>query len=545
MTKVAVETSGEPLTAHRHLLALSRLLAQQDDQAAILSLIADAPELLGSARTEGIFLDGQWQLARFRDPSLGRANLTAAGQVDGGAVVSAAGIAWCWAYPMPQPLGESGCLVVSAAARPTECERIMLQILAQQAGISLANARLHSRERTRAAQLRATSLALKRGNDIHDRLTQVALSGEGQDAIARAVYELTGHPTAIEDCFGNLRAWAGPGRPQPYSEKQAGRRDLLLRRAMDAGGPLRDGDRLVSVARLSGVPVGVLALSDPDQSAGAAERVTLEHATTVLAMEVAHLQNLTESTARARSSLVLELIAGDDGPAMANRAQALGYDLARPHRVVAVASHAVGDVDMFFRAVSRAAGGIQVGSLIAPQLNDVIVLADKEVPWERFHAAVIAEMSGLSCSMAVGGRCLEIGEFPRSYREAQLALQLQQAVGGAGHVTSFDELGVYQVLGTTTDISAIERFTDGWLGTLLRYDSVHGSQLVLTLSEYLDRGGSYEGSASALAVHRSTLKYRLKRIREVSGHDLSEPDTQFNLHLATRAWRTARVLRHS
>jgi DNA-binding PucR family transcriptional regulator len=46
-------------------------------------------------------------------------------------------------------------------------------------------------------------------------------------------------------------------------------------------------------------------------------------------------------------------------------------------------------------------------------------------------------------------------------------------------------------------------------------------------------------------VHRSTLKYRLRRIHEVSGHDLGLPDVQFNLHVATRAWRTLRVLRET
>ena len=46
-------------------------------------------------------------------------------------------------------------------------------------------------------------------------------------------------------------------------------------------------------------------------------------------------------------------------------------------------------------------------------------------------------------------------------------------------------------------------------------------------------------------VHRSTLKYRLRRIREVSGYDLGVPDTQFNLQLATRAWRTLQALRQS
>ncbi len=84
-----------------------------------------------------------------------------------------------------------------------------------------------------------------------------------------------------------------------------------------------------------------------------------------------------------------------------------------------------------------------------------------------------------------------------------------------------------------------------WLGPLIDYDAEHGTQLVLTLSEYLDCGGNYDASARALSVHRSTLKYRLRRIREVSGHDLGRPDIQFNLQVATRAWRTLEALRPS
>jgi DNA-binding PucR family transcriptional regulator len=37
-------------------------------------------------------------------------------------------------------------------------------------------------------------------------------------------------------------------------------------------------------------------------------------------------------------------------------------------------------------------------------------------------------------------------------------------------------------------------------------------------------------------IHRSTLRYRLHRIRDLSGRDLSDVDTGFNLHVATRAW---------
>jgi DNA-binding PucR family transcriptional regulator len=58
------------------------------------------------------------------------------------------------------------------------------------------------------------------------------------------------------------------------------------------------------------------------------------------------------------------------------------------------------------------------------------------------------------------------------------------------------------------------------------------------LRTYLERGGSYDATAAALSMHRSTLKYRLQRIKEISGHDLSDADTRFNLQLATRAWYT-------
>jgi hypothetical protein len=82
--------------------------------------------------------------------------------------------------------------------------------------VALANARLHRWERVQAEERRIANLALLRSMQIHDRLTKVAFGGERQQGIAQAVYELTGRPAAIEDPFGNLLAWAGPGRPDHY-----------------------------------------------------------------------------------------------------------------------------------------------------------------------------------------------------------------------------------------------------------------------------------------------------------------------------------------
>jgi sugar diacid utilization regulator len=538
---------GGQSAALRKLLTLSRLLTQQEDQARILQLVAKAAESLTACRTEGILLDQVWQDIGLHDHQISAADVQCSALPAHGARVNCARHegAWAWVYPIPAASGRAGCLVVSADSELAEGEHFLLQSLAEHAGVALASARLHARERAQAAELRAANLALRRSMEIHDRLTQVALRGEGEEGIANAVYELTEHPAGIEDSFGNLITWAGPGPSDSSAQRSAESRNRLLRQAMDAPGPVRDGDRLISVARLSGTPVGVLVLADPERTAGEAERVAIEHATTVLAMEVARLRTVSESRARARSNLVLELVIGEEGPGAVNRAQALGYDLGRPHRVVALEGHpdAGEEIDVFLDAVRKAATAHRVGSLLAARLTDVILLADAETCWQSFRAWVVTELRGAHCCIGVGGRCHEVGDFPRSYREAQLALRIQKAVGGSDQVTLFDDLGVYQILATDTDTSAMESFTRDWLGALLDYDGVHGAQLVRTLSEYLDRGGSYDSTATALSVHRSTLKYRLKRIREVSGYELSSPDTQFNLQLATRAWRTLQALR--
>lgn len=531
-------------SALRKLVLESLLLTEQDEPAHILALVASAAESLVACQAVGVILDGQWQDVGQRGRGMSPADVSTAGFVAGDPV-AAPGVPSAWAFPIPG--SQPGCLVVAAAAQLADADKDLLQSLARHAGVALASAGLRASERAQAAELRAANLALRHSMEIRDRLTQVALRGEGHEGIARAVHALTGRAAEVEDSYGNLMARAGPGQPGKPAQRKPEHQAEMLQRASAARGPVRDGGRLVSVALLAGTPVGVVALADPHSSAGEADRMAVEHAAAILAMEAARALSVRESMAHARSHLVLDLVAGHDVPDVLGRAQALGYDLGRPHRVVAVECRPSGpdEIDTFLHAVSRAATAGRVGSLLAARKTDVIVLADSDAPWQRFQAAVDAELQGTRCSVGVGGRCEGVAEFPRSYRESQLALRIQRAVGSGDQVTVFDDLGVYRVLATETDMSAMESFVKEWLGALLDYDAVHGAQLVTTLSEYLDSGGSYDSSATALSVHRSTLKYRLRRIREVSGYDLGVPDTQFNLQLATRAWRTLQALRQS
>jgi DNA-binding PucR family transcriptional regulator len=93
---------------------------------------------------------------------------------------------------------------------------------------------------------------------------------------------------------------------------------------------------------------------------------------------------------------------------------------------------------------------------------------------------------------------------------------------------------VYRILDGGDRRPEVGAYIVEWLGSLLTYDHEHGADLVKTLTRYLDSGGNYDQTARVLNIHRSTLRYRLGRIRELAGCDLQDVETRLNLHLATR-----------
>jgi len=525
------------LSTLRSLLVLGQLMTEGAGERQIIELAVTAARSLANCRVVGVELVGDPN----RDPALA-ARLAAVGSTGGRLELS--GAAWAWAFPLRSLAGHLGHLVVAADAEPAGAEPFLLRALAQQTGAALANQRLHAQEQATAKELGATVHALQRSMDIHARLTTVAVSGEGSDGIARAVHELTGYPVAIEDRYGNLRAWAGPNCPDPYPKDPAARREQLLRRALRAARPIRDGGRILALAHPQGDILGVILLVDPAGAAGEHELMALEHGATILAMELARIRSLAESELRLRRDLVEELLDGSDEESALNRAAAVGYDLQRPHRVIVVEGRGRSrDDEAFFHAVRRAARDEPAGSLLVARGGQVVLLADRDGNWEALRTAVLRELGGGRARIGVGERCELVADFPRSYRQAQLALRLPAAAEWGDRATCFEDLGVYRLLAGIDNLDEVERYVHRWLGALLHYDEQRGADLVRTLSHYLANGGAYDATAHVLVVHRNTLKYRLQRIREISGLDLSDPEIRFNLQLATRAWNTLRVLR--
>jgi DNA-binding PucR family transcriptional regulator len=546
MTALATSAQRERglLSSMRSLLVLGKLMTEGADENQILMLAKTAARSLARCTTVTVELaDGT--------PSAALGSLAHLGTSGGPVELPETG--WAWAFPLSSQSGHLGHLVVGAGREPTNEEQFLLRALAQQTGGALANRRLHAQEQATAAtlsvlndRLRGTVGALQHSMDIHARLTAVAVSGEGREGIALAVHELTGLQVAIEDRYGNLQAWAGPERPEPYPKDSAACRDRLIARVKREARPLREGARVLAVAQPRGDTLGVIVLVDPDRRAGDQELMALEHGATILAMELARVQSLAESKLRLRRDVVDELLNGTDEESGLARAMALGYDLQRPHRVVVVVVEGpenTGDNDALFQAVRRAARDEPAGSLLVARGAEVVLLADSEPDWEHLRRAVVRDLGDRRARMGIGERCEKVVDFPRSYRQAKLALRLPDRWDRDDGAIRFDDLGVYRLLVGIEDLGEVDRFVERWLGKLLEYDARRGSELVRTLAHHLERGGNYEITAKSLIVHRSTLKYRLQRIRQIADLDLSDPETWFNLHLATRAWSTLGVLR--
>jgi sugar diacid utilization regulator len=537
------------------LLVLSMLMTEAGDEQRILQLASTAVPSLDASRLHGVYVLGEgWRPPQRRsaheqlDAEL-EAQLAVLSSAGG--PVAIVGDDWGWAYPLRSLEGHFGFMLIGRPAAPSPGTQFLLRVLAQQTGIAVANARLHARERAKTAELRTANAALastvgalERSTAVHDRLTSTAASGEGLDGIATALHELTGYAVVIEDRTGNLIASAGTPPADPYPLMGFEARERWLAQVRTGEHAVHSGGRLVAIASPRDDVVGVLALVDPDGSAAEDDRTALEHGATVLAMELARLQSVADTELRLGRDLVDQLLAGTASTQVLEHARGLGFDVARPHRVFAMTA---ADLDRrhveLLQVVRRAAVSVDAPALVVARGPTVLLLVDTAVDEDGLVGAVARYMGGEICRIGVGGACRSVADFPRSQREAEVALRMLHIAGRQAGVSHYDDLGVYRLLAEVQDPDSIEQFVRHWLGPLLDYDAERHTELVTTLSRYLEMGGSYDATADAVAVHRSTLKYRLQRIRDISGVDISDPGARFNLELATRALATLRAVR--
>ncbi|MFD9701138.1 PucR family transcriptional regulator [Lentzea sp. NPDC059081] len=523
------------------------------DPAKILALAAAAVPSLGPCTVAATYLVAGGVLGRQPTGHPPDAELDRlVSEMDGhgsGAVLP--GATWRCAFPLKEQSALAGCLVVAAESEPTIDDMFLLKVLCQQTSAALANAALRRRgdeyvdelrrsndERAEVnARLTGTVDVLLKQQRVHDVLTGVSARGDGEQGIAQALHELTGLAVAVEDKFGNLRAWAGPGRPDPYPKLPALRREDLLRRAARRTYPLREKNRLMSLVKPHHEVLGVVSLVGPAKTVRDQDVFTLEYGTTVLALELAHQRNLAEVELRLHRELVDDLVAGTDNDGAYARAAALGHDLRGSHHVLVAQWNGAEADSALSAAMSHAVVELGWKALCSRRSGVVVVLVTGRPDGEALFRSVANELGTDAGVIAIGGTCDTPDRLPRSFDEAVRALRIRQASGAPRGVASFDQLGLYRILDAGESRAEVSSFVWEWLGDLIDYDETRNADMVRTLSQFLECGGNYDKTATALMIHRSTLRYRLGRMREITGFDLGDVETRLNVHVATRAWQ--------
>lgn len=188
-----------------------------------------------------------------------------------------------------------------------------------------------------------------------------------------------------------------------------------------------------------------------------------------------------------------------------------------------------------FRSVAGRTRGTVLSTVHCGRGEAALVWPDK-VDRERagrFAAAVMSEIRDVvgpdsDIQVGIGSAVTSVDSAWVSSREAQLAAKAVPIVGDET-VVWWENLGPLQILLRIPADELDDTVIPQAVRVLLKADT-HGT-LVETLDMYLRKGGSSSATAAALNLHRTTVYYRLDRIREVAGVDIDDGETRLLLHL--------------
>ncbi|MEA2209950.1 MAG: hypothetical protein QOF54_2427, partial [Solirubrobacteraceae bacterium] len=128
-----------------------------------------------------------------------------------------------------------------------------------------------------------------------------------------------------------------------------------------------------------------------------------------------------------------------------------------------------------------------------------------------------------------------------SFHEARCALEaVRLQNGSAPDVASYRDLGAFQLLLSIQDDDALLSYCRGVLGPVEQGDGDYGEELLRSLDTFIEHNGHWERAAGALYCHRHTLRYRVRRVEQLTGRDFSNARDRIEFWLALRGRELAR-----
>jgi len=339
--------------------------------------------------------------------------------------------------------------------------------------------------------------------DLHVRMVDAVLAGDGLDALATLTAEAAGGTVAIVlPAVGVAAAGAGAARRLP-----AVRRFVAAQLAGQPGA-LPDGYVAEMPVHSGADRLGTVVLLDDGRTPAKNADGVLRLAA-VAALTATALHDAAGAGRRAAETLLDDLRRAPVEPeALLSRARRLGTDLASGAVALrARTKHAL-----------RAATIVEElapGALVAGRDGDLDALVPGDGAAEE-RALSIAQRLGGQAVVGVSAHEPSPAQLHRALREADVALALVDA----GEATAEQAAtGAWQLLVrvAVADPGSLRRLRDTSIGPALAHDADHRTDLVRTFRTYLVHGGNMNAAAAAIPSHRHTVAYRLERLRALTG----------------------------
>lgn len=372
-------------------------------------------------------------------------------------------------------------------------------------------------------------VVLRRAIETQALLTHAALK-DGMAGLVEGVARVVGGWAAVLDLHGlSVAAYPTSAAPRAaalweeirYSRPDAPRFSLSM---VERG------------RRVSAQPIGVGGRTDgvlvlgTREALGQFEGIVVSHAVSLLAIEFDKTASVATAERSAKGDFLDELIGGalgdEDIHAGLGR---FGFEPDETVRIMAVDGPA--PLEDRAWAVEDALSRRTQAFLTSPREDTLIVLMPPSVDFAEVRAEAAAK---LSASLVAGvGRPIRPSEAARGLREALHSLRV--CALDATLIADFRSLGTYRLLLSLQDPDALGAFVDAILQPLDEYDAGNGGALIPSLRAFIDHNARWESAATELLIHRHTLRYRMRKVEELTGRDLDSVRDRMEFWLALQA----------
>ncbi len=385
---------------------------------------------------------------------------------------------------------------------------------------------------------------LQRGIAVQRRLERLVLEERGLEEIAATIASAVGGTVAILDGRGDRLAGRG-FRRQLSADAIAGIRKEALGHSGD-GHPFVPSHSSVAGRALAhpvvspggGPPQAWVVIVRDSGGLGDFERLILQQAVAVVALELMRRRVARETERRLAGDVLAGALGGRMEPTELRRrlepfgigeeAAVLVFSLEHPAAATSALERALAAAACPAVVAPFATGGREL-------LCAVIDAADRD-PIDVAAAARRALRPDRGLIRAAASRPAAPEALRHSFHEARCALEATAFDNGnAPEVASWRDLGAFTLLLSIQDDDALALYCDSVLGPIEAGDEEYGGELLRSLEAFIEQNGQWERAAREVYCHRHTLRYRMRKIEELTGRDLSRAHDRIEFWLALRA----------